>query len=774
MVNIGVLYAITAGVGALTIGVTYNRLSATKYKENVDMKLKRLLGFLIAFCIVDMIWGLLSSRLLIISRVLYSISTYLFHLGAALSAFLWFGYVIYYLKLDRKLVVVLNVCRFIFLAVQVGVLLSNIWVPVFFEISEDAEYHSYELRNFMFFMQFAYYLCLIVYCAVKYCSFFNDKAIPRETVLRHRTALLYSLVPLIFGFCQMLWPDAPMYALGFMFTAVLIYSYNITSEREEYLEKIFRDENSRLNDLVISLSDDFQTVYYVDLVTNKYEEFGNSDFYREQISTRMVKKTDFFEDLKTNIPRVVVPEDNGMVFGMLDKDYILRELKKRKSFSFNYRIMTDRGIKYFMLKVIRPSNDITAENGQKVVIGVFDDDERVRKEMSQRETLQEALEVAKKANQAKTDFLFNMSHDIRTPMNAILGFNDLARKHIDDKKYLSECLEKVSMSGNHLLALINDVLDMSRIEAGKLELDEKPENIKARNAQLSSIAEELANGKSIIFEQKYINLTDEYIVCDALHLNQILLNVLSNAIKYTQPGGKVIYTLEQTESSSDDKVALRFKVEDNGIGMSKEFIGKIFNEFERERNATMSGVQGTGLGMSIVKHLVDMMNGSITIDSKQDEGTSIEISLVFDRAEEVPEESESEEIISFPSGKRVLLVDDNALNREIAHELLMEMNLQVEEASDGKEAVEVIAGSAPGFFDAVLIDIQMPVMNGYEATKKIRELDTPELAQIPIIAMTANAFDEDKQNAFEAGMNAHLAKPINPKEVAKTLSQFIL
>lgn len=775
MVNIGVLYAITAGVGALTIAAVLNRLKATKYKDNIDVKLKQLLTFLMVFCVADMIWGLLTSRLLLVNRLVYTVSTYSFHLGAAFSAFLWVGYVIHYLQLERKYVVVLNVCRGIFLAVQLGVLFSNIWTGIFFEITKEAEYVSHELRNFMFFMQFAYYICLILYCSIKYGFFFNNKDVERETVVRYRTALLYSCVPLVFGFCQMLWSDAPMYSLGFMLTAVLIYSFNITSQREEYLEKIYKDENIMLNDLAISLSEDFQSVYYIDLETNTYDEFGNSEFYNENVNIKIVHGEDFFEDLKVNIPKVVVPEDQKRVLNSLTKENIERELRNRKSFSFNYRIMTLNGDKYYLIKIIRPVNENTDERGRRLVVGVFDDDERVRKEMMHKEALQEALEATRKASQAKSDFLFSMSHDIRTPLNSILGFNELAKKHMDDRKYLADCLDKVSMSGNHLLSLVNDVLDMSKIEAGKLELIEKPECIRTRNEQLVTIIKELAFGKSIDFKYEYVNLSAEYIVCDALRLNQILLNILSNAVKYTPVGGKITYTIEQKEILRGDRVSLSFKVSDTGIGMSEEFLSRIFDVFERERNSTMSGVEGTGLGMSIVKQLVEMMQGTISVDSRVGSGTTVECLMVFPMAKGIPDEEEGqEEIVSFPEGKRVLIVDDNVLNREIGCELLKDMNLLVEEASDGQEALDMIAHSAPGYFDAVLIDVQMPIMDGYEATRRIRALDNAQLANIPIIAMTANSFEEDKKNAFEAGMNEHLSKPVNPKEVAATLSKLIL
>lgn len=771
MVNLGVLYAIVAGVGALTIGVIGNRYKTTAHKELIDRKLVVLFRFLFLFCIADMIWGILTSQLLIVNQVLYTISTYSFHLGAAISAFLWAGYVIHYVGIDEKYVKTLNVCRGTVLSVQITVLVSNLWTHSFFSIDENAIYHSYQLRNFMFFMQFAYYIVLIVYGILRIPGLIGSD--DKEKLNKHQIAMLYSCVPLAFGFGQMLWPDAPMYSLGFMLTSALIYSINITAEREENMTKIFQMENNRLTNLIAGLSDDFQTVYCVNLETNGYEEFGRNEFYSKNVSEKIIQDKDFFADLSQNIGKIVYHEDRDYVDEMLSKEHIVRETTDKKSYSFSYRLDIEGEIKYYLCKIVKPADEGADSDKRSVIIGVFDNSINVRRENIQRRALEAALEDARNANRAKTAFLFNMSHDIRTPMNAIIGFTSLAKKNIDNKNYLMECLDKVSLSGEHLLALINDVLDMSRIESGKMVIAEKAESIGAKNDQLMSIVSELAANRNVRFEHSEIGIDNEYIKCDALHVNQILLNILSNAIKYTKPGGKVEYTIEKIEPDAPDFTKLKFTVVDNGIGMSKEFLAHIYDEFERENNATMSGVEGTGLGMSIVRNLVSMMNGTIDIESEQGVGTKVVCILQFARSERpgVSEYIEDTDSLSAIAGKRVLLVDDNALNREIACEILEEMGLTVDEASNGKEAVETVKKSEPGYYDIVLMDIQMPIMNGYEATKEIRALDDAAYANIPIVAMTANAFEEDKQNAREAGMNAHLAKPIDVPELARTIRE---
>ena len=770
MVNIGIIYAITAGVSCITIYVIINRILATEHKELIDKKIVNLMRFLCFFCAIDMVWGLLTSRLFINDQVLYSIFTYAFHVGAALSAFLWARYAVNFIKVDERYNILLNTSCGIALFIQLTVLIANFWTRSFFYVDEEAYYHSYELRNFMFGMQFVYYFALILFCLAKILG--GRDRNDSEKIRRYRSALAFSCVPLAFGFGQMLWPDAPMYSLGFMLTAVLIFSINISSEREEYLKRLYQNENAKLQEVVLGLASDYQVIYYVDLNTNSYEVLGESREYRNNVAKKIKYNSDFFADTLKNIEKVVFEEDWDEVKLQLNKEYILNELSEKKSFSFNYRLNINEIEKYYLCKVIGVEGE--GSNIGRIIVGVFDDDGRIRKEAEQRKTLEDAFVAAENANKAKTDFLFNMSHDIRTPMNSIIGFTNLAMKHLDDEKYVSDCLDKVSMSGNHLLSLINDVLDMSRIEAGRLQIDLKPESIKERNDQLISIVQELALAKSISFNTEYVNVKKEWVLCDSLRLNQILLNVLSNAIKYTNPGGRVDYRLEQFELE-DNLVAIAFSIKDTGIGMSPEFVEKIFDEFERENNATSSGVQGTGLGMSIVKRLVDLMAGSINIESTQGEGTTVTIILDFEVTEpiEAEENEKNDDICELPSGHRILLVDDNPLNREIAIDILDELGVECEEAFDGSDAYEKVKNSKPGYYDLILMDVQMPNMNGYEATRAIRGIADHEIANIPIIAMTANAFDEDKSDALNAGMNAHLAKPIDIACLTRTLKDYL-
>lgn len=384
-----------------------------------------------------------------------------------------------------------------------------------------------------------------------------------------------------------------------------------------------------------------------------------------------------------------------------------------------------------------------------------------------------AQQKAQAASVAKTNFLFNMSHDIRTPMNAIIGFTNLAKAHINDEKKARECLEKISTSSELLLGLINDILEMARIENGKTKLNLAPENILDVIEQMEGIAKPHATEKNLelVFEKQ---VEHPWVLCDKLKISQVLMNLISNAVKYTNENGHILVSFLETESTKEGLVRFVIKVRDDGIGMSEEFQEKIFDSFERERTSTVSKIYGTGLGMSITKNLTDLMGGEIFLHSKLGEGSEFTIVLELAATDEIREAEEpaiattAEAEGTEDKKRRVLVVDDNELNRIIATELLQDMGYETEEACNGQEAVDRIRDAEEGVFDLILMDVQMPVMNGYEATKAIRELSSP-LSAVPIIALSANAFEEDKKNAMEAGMDAHMAKPIDVDLLSKTL-----
>ncbi len=405
------------------------------------------------------------------------------------------------------------------------------------------------------------------------------------------------------------------------------------------------------------------------------------------------------------------------------------------------------------------------------IVSIMTRKEREKEEEHQGQ-MKEALARANAASEAKSAFLANMSHDIRTPMNAIIGFTDLLEKHIDEAEKRDDYIAKIKSSGKYLLELLNNILEMARIESGETVLEEKIWSVEQFENTLVSIFKEDIDRKNLKFT-KEICVEHPYIWCDSAKVQEIFFNLVSNAVKYTPAGGRVVMRIEEIPSDRVGYAVYRTEVADTGIGISKNFLPSIFDEFTRERNTTQSKIGGTGLGMPIAKKLVDLMGGSISVESELGKGTRFTVVIPFRIAdkqsmEEAYQEAGEPAADGF-AGKRLLLAEDNELNAEIATEILEELGFAVEHARDGAVCVEMLRNAEPDYYDLILMDVQMPNMNGYQATEEIRRLPGAQ-REIPIIAMTANAFEEDKRHAFAVGMNGHIAKPIDVKKLAEELA----
>ena len=394
---------------------------------------------------------------------------------------------------------------------------------------------------------------------------------------------------------------------------------------------------------------------------------------------------------------------------------------------------------------------------------------------------QEAVEHEKiraiEGNLAKSRFLFNMSHDIRTPMNAIIGYTKLAMQE-NDPDAMHRYLGKIDRSNQHLLTLINDILEMSRIESGKMEIENVPADLRRVFGDIYELFEEQMKQKRMHFEIDTSQVRDSFVLCDVKNLNRVVLNLLNNAYKFTAEGGRITVSVMQSESSAEGTGSYEIHIADNGIGMSKEFAERMFHPFERERTSTVSGIEGTGLGLSITKSIMDLMGGTIEVQTESGKGTEIILRLTLTLTEEPetqPAKTDAADAAQFDvTGKRLLLAEDNAVNMEIAGMILTQAGFEVETAENGQIALDMLSASEAGYYDAVLMDIQMPVMDGYTATKKIRALQNKALAEIPILAMTANAFKEDAEEAAKAGMQAHISKPIDAELLVRTLKEVLM
>lgn len=566
------------------------------------------------------------------------------------------------------------------------------------------------------------------------------------------------------------WVDVTSYVLKrnddgtpALFTLGFSLSDSLGAERQEYQREFAR--NAAISTFFIN---SYATAFYADLNDGSVTVLRIDESLKDGIELQNI---DFVDSISYYINYCVHPDDREKMAAFCDVEKAREQLKISDSISCVFRDISDNDPGTYRCTIMR------GEDESHVGIGFRNITEEVRQQEEYQQKLQDALSMAESASRAKTTFLNNMSHDIRTPMNAIIGFTELAMNHIDNHDLVQGYLAKIGQSSSHLLSLINDVLDMSRIESGKMCLEEKEENLSEIINSIIDIVQADIGAKQHNLHVDY-NVDDDCIMCDKLRLNQVLLNILSNSIKYTPPGGSIHMNIVEKSVSRPEpgaegvpEATYVFTISDNGMGMDENYLRTIYVPFTRVKSSTVSGIEGTGLGMSITKNIIDMMGGTINVESEPDHGTTMTVTLRF----KLQDGSTIEEDLPIDydfTGRKLLLVEDNELNHEIATELLHELGFVVDSAWDGDEAVEKMRSAKTGDYDLVLMDIQMPRLDGFGATSQIRALGT-EISRIPIVAMTANAFEEDRRAALDAGMNEHISKPFELTCLKDTLAKFL-
>ena len=741
------------------------------------------------------------------------------------------------------------------------------------------------------------------------------RQMPEDTVYQLASTYL-SYTPLDMTFSQYVWTHPTVFILLGIAAVSLLCLLIVLVVRAKWSKKMLLTAEAANRELeaqfaiVETLSRDYVNVYAIHIAGDDtiLRPIKTGGYAGDNMKVRAGEDYPYAVMLDRYISERVHPDDREGMLKDLSIDVVVEKLKEMPEYVGSYRTLTDGEIlnfQYIFANVERPGTD----DSRFILMGFRNIDDVVKKEQEQRAILADALAEAQHANHAKTTFLNNMSHDIRTPMNAIIGFTSLAATHLDSTELVRDYLDKIMTSGRHLLSLINDVLDMSRIESGKVTIEEKETSLPEVMHDLKTIVQSDVKAKQLEFYIDTVDVTDENIICDKLRLNQVLLNLLSNSMKYTKPGGMVSVRIIQIKDAEKGYATYQFKVKDSGIGMSKEFLSHLFEPFERERTSTVNGIQGTGLGLAITKNIVEMMNGTISVASEEGKGSEFTATFRFrtiegamkpekiqeleglhalvvdddmntcmsvskmlsaigmnpdwttqgkeavartefaieqnnpyatyiidwlmpdmngievvrrirkvigeiptiiiltaydwaDIEQEAKEAgvtafcskpiflSELREILTAPfarkeadegeeageelfTGKKILLVEDNEINQEIAKTILEESGFIIDVADDGTIAVERMEEALQDDYDLILMDIQMPHMDGYEATRRIRALDDPVKAAIPIVAMTANAFEEDRRLALEAGMNDHITKPIEIPKLMDSLKKIL-
>ncbi|SCX07808.1 Signal transduction histidine kinase [Lachnospiraceae bacterium YSD2013] len=557
--------------------------------------------------------------------------------------------------------------------------------------------------------------------------------------------------------------------------SVIIYS-EIARRRQSRLQEREAEKQKRQLELDKSiievLANEYASAFYVDLDTDSLTPIRTDSAMEAHFGEFFKDKINYSPAYRIYVNTVVQEDDREDMFFAGSVTHLREALRETSLVIKRFRCLINGSEEIFEAKCVKVGN--VNARPKIIVIGIANREIETREEQNRRIELIEANKRAEEASKAKSTFLFNMSHDIRTPMNAIIGYTDMAESNAGNPEKRDECLQKVKLASHQLLSLVNDVLDMARIENGKIAIEEMPNDIKVATGNCFQLSKQdgVAHGLNMTIE--YRDIEHNMIFCDAARLNRIFTNIISNSVKYTKPGGNISFIVEELPGKRLGYARFKFTVTDTGIGMSEEFVKHIFESFSRERSTTASGVEGAGLGMAITKELVDMMGGTIDVKSELGTGTIVSIRIDFRIAENVSPDSADEEV-DYDKGlefKRVLLAEDNDMNREIAKHILESRGLIVEEANDGSVAVEMVLQKAPDYYDYVLMDVQMPYMDGYKATGAIRSFADSKYAKLPIIAMTANAFEEDRKKALMAGMDAHLAKPINVKDLFRTLQRF--
>ena len=510
-----------------------------------------------------------------------------------------------------------------------------------------------------------------------------------------------------------------------------------------------------------ALATDYFCIYIVDPDTEAFVEYSSSEEYGQFDIEK--SGDDFFNVSRENMGRLIYPDDRDRFMAVFTKERVLSILKQDGIFTTKYRLMIDGAPTYISMKATL----LEDENGSHLVIGTNNIDAQMRREQEYQRRVEEAK------ISAKNDFLANMSHDIRTPMNAIIGYTNIANSHLHDSQKVRESLDKIGSSSHFLLSLINDILDISKIESGKMQLNCGPCNLGDIFRRIEDITALQARSKSLVISYQHDSIRHYKVNADEVRLEQIMINIISNAIKYTPKGQKVDLIAEEESLSDGNKNKYRFIIRDTGIGISEEYLPYIFESFTREQNTLTNNVQGTGLGLAITAKIVELMEGTISVKSKLGEGSEFTVEIELESLESIESENDEAADEIDLAGARVLLVEDNEINAEIAVLIMEQYGLIVDHAQNGEIALRMMQNAEADFYQAVLMDIQMPVMDGYEATRAIRSLDDEYYKTVPIIAMSANAYDEDVQSCLNVGMNAHIAKPYSPEDLLRLLQQYV-
>ncbi|MBQ3704371.1 MAG: response regulator [Oscillospiraceae bacterium] len=729
--------------------------SRKSFNQQMNRRLFRMVAYGIIFQLVlDILWRAIEGKIfpgaIFANRVINAL-----YLGIGVClACVWYLYVLETLgyKITRRIQTIIMLPGLFFLALNI----ISIWTGWVFTVSPENIYEHGPL----FWLQTigAYGMLLFSFAhIIVYLICHRTQKIPRYDIYK---LLIFYVVTVIGAIVSLFQTGMPGTWTCAAISITLIY---------------MNDQNREiLNGMITAMAADYRSIYHVNL--DKDEAVCVRATEKLYGNMQVGDTFSFRNKMAEYAEHCVAEADREAFLRFVDPDSIREKLETEAMLSIRYLSTKDGLEQYEMLRIagVRTHEERDDNIVHSVGIGFSDVDLETRKAMEQNRALAEALEKAEEASAAKTAFLSSMSHEIRTPMNAIIGLDNIALRDPNISETTRVELEKIGSSARHLLSLINNILDMSRIESGRMVLKEEEFSSREMIEQINTIINGQCEDKGLTYESRVIGKLDEYFIGDSLRLRQVIINILGNAVKFTDRPGTVTFTAEQAEEREGIRL-LRFTMKDTGVGMDKDFIPKLFEPFSQEDATTTNRYGGSGLGMAITKNIVDMMGGTITVESEIDHGTTVTVEVPLRCADhmEAPDHSEPEEPEISVAGLHVLIVEDMEMNAEILTDLLEMEEMSSDWAENGQKAVEMFEQSEPGQYDAILMDMRMPVMDGVTATKEIRKLSRADAATIPIIALTANAFEEDVQQCMQAGMNAHLSKPVEIELLKKKLARLL-
>lgn len=754
----GYIYAVIPTL-AIIIHIIINYSLLNSSREALNSKsienYRRFLISVLCYYFVDGLWGIIAG---LNNTTLLFWETSLYNIVMAATLYFESRYVVGYLNIDDWFGKFLNRASTVFLLVQTTVIAINCFTPIYFYFDEQGMYQVCSYRNVLVACHF------LIFAMIAYKTYMVTVNSEGRLNRRNRAVCYFAITMFLCSMLQFFYPLVPAYSLGFMIGICFLNSFVYVDEQEEQLEAV-QELNKRMKE-------------YNDIIS--HAGFGIwSIILKPDCKPRMQANAKMLWLLGADVGMTeeevyetwyshIMPSALSSVQASVEE--MLSGMFSENTYLWYHPV---KGVIY----VRCGGTSVKLEDGTTVLRGYHADvTDIVLKDKEREIELSNAQKAAEKASIAKSAFIFNMSHDIRTPMNAILGYAELIKKNLDDKDRCNKYLDKLMMSGDFLLTLINNVLTIARIESGKETVDETIVSPRDVTYNVYSIFDEIVERKHLEFTT-ITDIKTDYIYADVVKLKEIALNLVSNACKYTPEGGKISITVREIPCDKVGYTNIQTVVSDNGIGISKEFLGSIFEKFTREHTATENKIQGTGLGMPLVKQFIDLMGGTITVESELGKGTTFTVTIPHRIAEAPDNYIEHSSAKEFNANRkiRILIAEDNDLNAEIAIELLTEVGVLVERASDGIICIDMLQKAGSEYYDVILMDIQMPNMDGYKTTRIIRSMDDPVKASIPILAMTANAFEEDKKAAAEAGMDGHIAKPIDVsiimEEIGKALGK---